>query len=66
MFASLWFRKEWIAAILTAWALTECYTRLYLGVHYLSDVLFGAFIGTLMACAFYFLSRWICRELKLP
>ena len=56
IFSSLWFKKKWIAAALIIWALTECYTRLYLGVHYPSDIIFGATIGTLIALLSYRLS----------
>ena len=53
VFASLWFRKDWITAILIAWSLLECYSRLYLGIHYLSDIAFGGAIGSLIAYIIY-------------
>lgn len=59
VFTTLWFRTKWIAAILIGWALLECYTRLYLGVHYPSDVVFGMAIGSLIACIIY--SSFSCK-----
>lgn len=65
VYTTLWFRRKWIAAILIAWALLECYTRLYLGVHYPSDIVFGMAIGSLMACIIYILSKRIYHEILL-
>lgn len=65
VFTTLWFRRKWIAAILMCWALLECYTRLYLGVHYPSDIVFGMAIGSLIACTVYYLSIKFYNELKL-
>lgn len=61
---SLWFRKKWIAAILTAWALLECYTRLYLGVHYPSDIVCGIAVGSLIAYLVYRIGKRICHEFQ--
>lgn len=59
VFTTLWFRRKLIAGILICWALLECYTRLYLGVHYPSDIIFGAVIGSLIAYIVYRLSKRI-------
>lgn len=65
VFTILWFRRKWIAVLLIGWALLECYTRLYLGVHYPSDIVFGIAIGSLIACIVYYLSKKFYNELKL-
>lgn len=62
VFSSLWFRRKPFAIALMTWALAECYTRLYLGVHYPSDILFGASIGTLTALLTYRLSAPFRRQ----
>ena len=59
VFTTLWFRRKWLAVLLIGWALLECYTRLYLGVHYPSDIVFGMAIGSLIAYIVYSLSKRI-------
>lgn len=59
VFTTLWFRRKWLAVLLIGWALLECYTRLYLGVHYPSDIVFGMAIGSLIACIVY--SSFSCK-----
>lgn len=65
VFTSLWFRKDWITAILIAWSLLECYSRLYLGIHYLSDIAFGGAIGSLIAYIIYRLLTYIIHRLSI-
>ncbi len=66
MFSSLCVRRRWFTIVITVWALAECYTRLYLGVHYPSDILFGIAIGCLMAFIVYRLSIIIPRAWQRP
>ena len=47
-------RRRWIWAALTAWGLLNCYTRLYLGVHYPSDIICGIAVGLAMGTCAYF------------
>lgn len=44
---------SWIAPILLIWACTVAYSRIYLGVHYPSDIFGGALLGTLIAILIY-------------
>ncbi len=57
MFFSLLVRDRLFAIVMFLWALLNCWTRLYLGVHYPSDILcgmlYGSFVGTLVYLAFY-------------
>ncbi len=39
------FRKRWLSLFIIAWAALNCYTRIYLGVHYPGDLLVGGIIG---------------------
>lgn len=66
VFTALWFRKKWLASTLVGWAILECYTRLYLGVHYPSDIVFGGAIGSLIAYSIYRPSKRIYHEILFP
>ncbi len=52
VFFSLLIRSRILSVMLIAWSLTNCWTRMYLGVHYPGDILcgilWGAFVGTLV------------------
>ena len=42
------------------WALLNCYTRVYLGVHYFGDILVGACFGIAWGNFLYFIYRkWL-------
>lgn len=53
MFMSLAMRRRWLMILLIAWSLLNCYSRLYLGVHYPSDVLVGMVFGAAVAFLVY-------------
>lgn len=44
---SMWLilKRRWISSLLIFWAILNSYTRLYLGLHYPSDLIAGALIG---------------------
>ncbi len=52
-FLVLIFKNKWFTILLATWASLVAYSRVYLGVHYLSDVLVGAIWGTLIAVVLY-------------
>ena len=58
VFFSLLMRQRLMTIFLVCWSLTNCYTRLYLGVHYPGDILvglcWGGFVGWLV---YYLYSR---------
>lgn len=39
---------------LIVWVMLNCYSRMYLGVHYPADILGGLMVGALLACTVYF------------
>ena len=41
-------RKRWLTAVLVAYVVINCYSRMYLGVHYPGDILVGLIIGALV------------------
>lgn len=52
-YVSLFLRRRWTALALMALALCVGYSRIYLGVHYLGDVLAGALVGSLFGYLVY-------------
>lgn len=52
-FLVLIFKNKWLTILLATWASLVAYSRVYLGVHYLFDVLVGAIWGTLIAVILY-------------
>ncbi len=53
MFFSLLVRSRLLTAALMFWSLFNCWTRLYLGVHYPSDILVGLLWGAFMGALGY-------------
>lgn len=45
MYVIFTFRKRWLSIFIVTWAILNCYTRIYLGVHYPGDLLVGGIIG---------------------
>ena len=57
---SLLYRNKIATAGLMTWVALNCYSRMYLGVHYPSDILCGLLIGSLLAIPVYrVLRRWV-------
>ena len=58
LFSLIWRNK--IATIgLMLWVAANCYSRMYLGVHYPTDILGGLIVGSLVAVLAYWVLRWI-------
>ena len=55
VFFSLLIRSKMLTITLVIWSLINCWTRLYLGVHYPSDILFGMIIGIIVGILVYLL-----------
>lgn len=52
-FLCLLFKRRVLNVLMISWALLNCYTRLYLGVHYLGDILVGIIFGISIGYAIY-------------
>jgi len=48
-------RNRAFTIAMTLWSLLNCYTRLYLGVHYPSDILCGLLFGTAVGSIDYWI-----------
>lgn len=55
VFFSLLIRSKLLTITLVTWSLINCWTRLYLGVHYPSDILCGMMIGIIVGILVYLL-----------
>ena len=55
VFFSLLIRRKMLTITLVIWSLINCWTRLYLGVHYPSDILCGMIIGIIVGILVYLL-----------
>ena len=55
VFFSLLIRSKMLTVTLVIWSLINCWTRLYLGVHYPSDILCGMIIGIIVGILIYLL-----------
>lgn len=57
---SLLYRNKIATAVLVLWVALNCYSRMYLGAHYPTDIMVGLLIGTLLAALVYRgLRRWV-------
>jgi len=59
-------RHRLVAFSLFTWALLQCYSRMYLGVHYPGDILGGLLVGLLVGWLVWQLMRWIQRRWHFP
>jgi undecaprenyl-diphosphatase len=73
-FTSLLFRYRYLTITLILWATTTAYSRIYLGVHFISDVIGGAIWGIFVGVIIYYVyltsRRYILKvpehQLKAP
>ena len=66
MLLTLVIRHRLVACSLFMWALLQCYSRVYLGVHYPGDILGGIVVGLLAGWLVWCLMRWLQRRWHLP
>lgn len=61
MFLVYLFRFRVLSFFMIFWSLLNCYTRLYLGVHYPGDILVGLLLGASVASLFYLIFCGVSR-----
>ncbi len=66
VFVSLLMRNKWLTFILFIWASLNAYSRIYLGVHYPGDILFGTLDGCIIGLLVYWLYRFIHHKCFIP
>lgn len=59
VFLSLVIKRTSLTFMLLIWAMLNAYSRIYLGVHYPGDILFGTLEGCLTGYLFYLLYKFI-------
>lgn len=59
-------RHRLVTLSLFTWSLLQCYSRMYLGVHYPGDILGGIVVGMLAGWLVWRLMCWIQRRWHLP
>lgn len=55
VFLSLLFKNRWLTFTALLWAAINSFSRIYLGVHFVSDIVGGIIVGTLIALVIYYL-----------
>ena len=58
-------RHRLVTISLLTWAMLQCYSRVYLGVHYPGDILGGMVVGILVGCLVWCLMRWLQRRFNI-
>ncbi len=58
VFSSLLIKRRFYTYTIFLWALITGYTRIYLGVHYPGDILFGSLAGAFFGCLVYVIYDW--------
>lgn len=66
LWMGLLLRKRWLYALLSLWVMLNCYSRIYLGVHYPGDILGGLTVGILVALSCYYLIYRPVKRSKYP
>lgn len=63
---SIVMRSRMVTVSLFSWAVMQCYSRVYLGVHYPGDILGGIVVGATVGWLIGLLMHWIERKWHLP
>lgn len=64
VFFALLVRSKLLSTTLVVWSLVNCWTRLYLGVHYPSDIVCGLLLGLLVGILVYLLYLKMYRRIS--
>lgn len=62
LFITYVFRQRVLSITLAVWAFLMCWSRIYLGVHYFGDVVFGMVVGFICASVVYYVFQHLLRQ----
>ena len=65
-FLTLLLRNRLASITTFLWAIGSCYSRMYMGVHYPTDILCGALLGVAFAFLMFFIYKKAAKSLDLP
>lgn len=65
MFLSLVFRRRIVTLSLFIWGALQCYSRMYVGVHYPGDIMGGIVVGLLAGWLVWCLMKWCQRRMRI-
>ena len=65
IFFALLVRSRVLSIALVLWSLTNCWTRMYLGVHFPGDILVGLLWGSLVGCFAYYVYFRLTRHMTI-
>lgn len=60
------FRNRLLTTLMLLWAFLNCYSRIYLGVHYPGDILAGILVGFVAASFSYWVYTQLCKDQPRP
>lgn len=66
VFVSLIYKQRYLSLALISWALISCYSRIYLGVHFISDIFGGIILGSVIGFLCYLLYQYLRAVLLKP
>ena len=58
-FVILLYRNKWLSFTCLLWAVFNCYSRMFLGVHFPGDILFGSLLGIIIGVGVWFLYKYM-------
>ncbi len=64
LLSSLIVRRRWFTIMMLAYTLLTSYSRIYLGVHFPMQILFGIILGALVGTGLWYLFSWLTARME--